>query len=130
MNFNPMTWPLAGKLAAAGVAALVAGGSTAAAVASSSQEPGVSTYTCSYSSEDLLRQWKDQDGYLSGTYQDARLTGTAPQEQVTSGSGQLSGSISGSGITLNIGFSTSVYGTVNSSSVTLNVPQQDGTIQP
>jgi hypothetical protein len=130
MNFNPMTWPLAGKLAAAVVAALVAGGSTAAAVASSSPEPGVSTYICSYSSEDLLLQWKDQGGYLSGTYQDARLTGTAPQEQVTSGSGQLSGSISGSGITLNIGFSTPVYGTVNSSSVTLNVPQQDGTIQP
>jgi hypothetical protein len=78
----------------------------------------------------MLLQWNSANGYLSGTYQDAAISGSAPQEQVNTSQGDLSGTTSGSGgITLNIGTGT-WYGTIDGSSATLNVPQNDGSIQP
>jgi hypothetical protein len=92
-------------------------------------EPGVDTYLCSGSTNDTLLQWRNSDGELSGTYENAQLTGQAPAEQVNSNSGDLSGTLNGTAITLNIGLSQPRYGTLTSGQLTLNVPQSDGTIQ-
>lgn len=93
-------------------------------------EPGVTSYLCAFSDGDMLLQWNSANGDLSGTYQDAAISGTAPQEQVNTSQGDLSGTTSGSGgITVNIGTAT-WYGAINGSAVTLNVPQNDGSIQP
>jgi hypothetical protein len=93
-------------------------------------EPGVTTYLCTFSNEDMLLQWSTSNGYLSGAYQDAGISGTAPQEQVNTGQGHLGGTTSSSGgITLNIETAT-WYGSISGSSVTLNVPQDNGSIQP
>lgn len=91
-------------------------------------EPGVATYLCSFNNEYMLLQWNTANGAMSGTYQDAQLTGGAPDEQVISRSGSFGGAINGPGITLNFAART-WYGTMNASSVTLNVPRSDGSIQ-
>jgi hypothetical protein len=93
-------------------------------------EPGVTTYLCTFTSpEVLLLQWQESQGYLSGTYQDDKITGTAPQESLSPSNGNVSGSVKGSGITVTLtgGFPT-WYGTDNGSQITLNIPQQDGSI--
>lgn len=137
---------LAVAIAAAGIAAFGASGcshtitltpSSAATLAAATPpgatpaaEPGVTSYLCAFSDGDMLLQWNSANGYLSGTYQDASISGTAPQEQVNTTQGNLSGTTSGSGgITLNIGTAT-WYGTIAGSTATLNVPQNDGSIQP
>jgi hypothetical protein len=100
------------------------------AAATPAAEPGVKSYLCAFTDGNMLLQWNSANGYLSGTYQDAAISGTAPQEQVNTNQGDLGGTTSGSGgITLNIGTAT-WYGTIGGSSVTLNVPQNDGSIQP
>jgi hypothetical protein len=92
-------------------------------------EPGVTTYLCSGSTNDTLLQWRDSTGGLSGTYESAQLSGQAPSEQVNSSSGELSGTLNGTAITLSIGLSQSLYGTLSNGQLTLNVPQSDGTIR-
>ena len=93
-------------------------------------EPGVDSYLCSGITSDELLQWKDSGGGdLSGTYQYADLSGQAPSEQVSSSSGNLTGTLNGTAITMSIGLSQDLYGTLSSGQLTLNVPQQDGTIQ-
>lgn len=132
MSLNPLTWPLAGKLAAVGVVAAGAAGASAAVAtgyANTPGEPGIATYMCSGRSSDMLLQWRDSSGDLSGTYENAGLSGQAPTETVSSGSGGLSGTVAGTAITLSVGLSQPLYGTCSGSQLTLNVPQQDGTIQ-
>jgi hypothetical protein len=112
-------------------AVAAAGTAETSGMPSPAAEPGVTTYMCTSVSEDLLLQWQTDSTDLSGTYQDAELSGTAPSEQVTTNSGNLSGTLNASGgITLSIGFSQPLYGTITSGQLTLNVPQSDGTIQP
>lgn len=130
MSINPATWPLAGKIGGiVAVFAVAAGSGAAILAAGSGTEPGVSSYLCPFSGEKELLQWKASDGQITGTYQDAQLTGTAPDEQVSAGSGYLTGTIRGSGITLNLNEASVWYGTITSSTVVLDVPQPDGTIQ-
>jgi hypothetical protein len=76
-------------LVSAGVLALAAcegGGSVLATSPGSSPvaaEPGVSTFLCQSSSWDDLLQWRDSSGYVSGSFQEAQLSGQAPSEQVS-----------------------------------------------
>lgn len=129
MSINPVTWPLAGKIVGIVAAAAVgAGGAVAIKAATGSPEPGVSSYLCPFNGEKELLQWKTSGSHIGGTFQDARLTGNAPDEQVIAGSGSLTGTVSGSGITLNLELTGTWYGTIRGSSVVLNVPQPDGTI--
>lgn len=103
---------------------------TASSSATPAVEPGVTTYLCRFTNEAMLLQWNTSNGSISGTYQDATISGTTPQEQVNTSQGDLGGTTSSSGgITLNIGTET-WYGKVSGPSVTLNVPQTDGSIQP
>jgi hypothetical protein len=92
-------------------------------------EPGVTTYLCSGSGWDDLLQWRDDNGHLSGTYEEAELSGTSPSEQVSSNSGSLSGTLDGNQLTLSIGSSQDLYGTVSGGQLSLNVPQSDGSMQ-
>lgn len=75
-------------------------------------------------------QWQtDGGGDLQGTIDMATVSGTAPNESVSTASSSFSGQISGSSVTLNIGGHTD-YGTVTDGTLTLNVRQTDGRIQP
>jgi hypothetical protein len=122
-------------IAALGIVLLVAGCGGiipvghSSATHSAGAEPGVDSYLCSGTTSDELLQWRDSGGYLSGTYQYANLSGQAPSEQVSSNSGNLTGTLNGTAITMSIGLSQDLYGTLSGGQLTLNVPQQNGTIQ-
>jgi hypothetical protein len=93
-------------------------------------QPGVTSYLCPFNDEWLLLQWDSNQGSdLNGTYQDAKITGQVPQEQVTSSNGDFSGTENGSAITV-VFDTVTWYGKTSGSSITLNVPQPGGTIQP
>ena len=91
-------------------------------------EPGVTTYLCSGTGLDDLLQWRNSNGDLSGTYEEAQLSETAPSEQVSSNSGSLRGTLNGNQLTLSIGSSQDLYRPVSGGQLSLNVPQSDGSI--
>ena len=74
------------------------------------------SYLCSGTTSDELLQWRDSGGDLSGTYQYADLSGQAPSEQVSSSSGNLTGTLDGTAITMSIGLSQDLYGTLSGDS--------------
>ena len=132
-------WPLRHKFLAASIAVVAAGGGAGAAYAAASPSqpgaaPGVWSYLCyngPVGSGATLLQWKDAGGgVISGTYQQASVSGTAPAEQVSTDSGNLAGQVNGTGITVDLGGSSDIYGKLAGASLTLDVPQADGTIQP
>lgn len=130
---NPLVWPMGMKLAGVGV--LIAGttaGVVTTQVTGNTAEPGVMSYLCEFTNGDMLLQWNASGGLIDGTYENAQPTGSAPSETVNTAQGVLTGTINGSGITLHLAdFGTTTwYGTVSGPSVTLNVPQQNGSIQP
>jgi hypothetical protein len=112
-------------------AMLAAGGAWAAVHAAASSSPRLLSFLCWNGPGDsgaTLLQWQS-GSVVAGTYRDASIGGTAPDEQVTTDSGALTGTVSGSSAALDLGGSGQMYGTVGSDLV-LNVPQQDGTVQP
>ena len=115
MKVNPWIAATIGLFVVAGcggVSGVVYGHPSATGAA----EPGVSTYLCSGSTTDMLLQWRDSSGSLSGTFNYANLTGTPPGEQVSTDSGNVSGTVDGSALTLNFsGFlsSLAVYGNLS-----------------
>jgi hypothetical protein len=123
-------------VAAAAALTLAACGSGGAVHATSSAtspvagaEPGVTTYLCSGTGLDDLLQWRNSNGDLSGTYEEAQLSETAPSEQVSSNSGSLRGTLNGNQLTLSIGSSQDLYRPVSGGQLSLNVPQSDGSMQ-
>jgi hypothetical protein len=88
---------------------LAAGGTPAA-------EPGLTTFICTGSTSATLLQWTASNDGLSGTYEYSSIGSQAPQEQVSSNSGSLSGTLNGNTITLDIGFQQSLYGTLDGGS--------------
>lgn len=96
---------------------------------SAAAEPGVSTYLCSGGTDSDLLQWRENSGDLSGTYQSVQVSGQALSEEVSSNSGGLSGTLDGTAITLSIGLSQPLYGSLSDGQLSLNVPQSNGTIQ-
>lgn len=136
---SPSSWPRRRTILLAAVAVAAAGAGAAGVLAitghgSPGTPPGVSSYLCyngPASGNATLLQWKtSSNGVLSGTFQDASVTGTAPNEQVSTSSGPLSGQVNGSGVSVDIGIGSEVFGKIAGSKLTLEVPQQDGTIQP
>lgn len=91
---------------------------------------GVTGYLDANSSNVSFLQWQtDRAGDLQGTIDQASASGLAPNEAVITNNGSLSGLISGTSVTLNIGGNAD-YGTVTDGTLTLNVRQTDGSIQP
>ena len=74
-------------------------------------EPGLTTFICAGSTSATLLQWTDSNGYLSGTYEYSIISGQAPQEQVSPGSGGLSCTLNSDAISLSIGLQQPLYGT-------------------
>lgn len=95
-------------------------------------EPGTATFICSAASYAYLLEWTDNNGNLSGTYDSSAVSGQAPQEHVSSSSGDWSGTLNGNTFSLAEGFAgygQRLYGTLNGSQLTVNVPQSDGSLQ-
>ncbi len=94
--------------------------------------PRLSSYLCSNGSGEtgaaLLRWPQGGAGVVSGTYRDAKITGIAPDERLSTGSGALSGHVSGSSISLEFG-GVQLHGKL-AATLTLDMPQRDGTLQP
>lgn len=91
---------------------------------------GQTIYMCAGGQSATLLQWTNSNGDLSGTYTESKVTGTAPAEQVSSQNGHLSGTLNGPDISLTLGlFSQPLMGTLNSGTLTLNLPQSDGSFQ-
>jgi hypothetical protein len=86
-------------------------------------------FICQGTANDTLLQWQDSNGYLSGSYQYSSISGQAPQEQVSTNAGDLSGNLNGNAISVSIGLQQPLYGTLDGSQLTLNVPQSDGSFQ-
>lgn len=103
--------------------------SSAATSQAPAAEPGMTIFICQGNGKAILLQWQDSNGYLSGSYEYSSLNGQAPQEQVSSNSGNLSGTLHGSAISLSIGLQQPLYGTLDGNQLTLNVPQPDGSFQ-
>ena len=77
----------------------------------------------------LLRWPQGGAGMVSGTYRDAKITGAAPDEQLSTGSGALSGQVSGSRVSFDLGGGVKLDGKL-AATLTLETPQLDGTFQP
>ena len=168
MDLNPLTWPPVAKII--GIIGLVvavgAGGITASVIWRSSPVPapsasastpplvgtaaGANIFLCRQSADQTLIQWQYSNGNLAGTYDEAKLSGQAPAEKVNSTTGNITGTMDGSDVTLNTTApittpnttapsvstaptantgSSSIKGTVTASQLTLNMPQSDGTYQ-
>ncbi len=65
---------------------------------------------------------------VSGTYRDAKITGIAPDERLSTGSGGLSGHVSGSSVSLEFG-GVQLHGKL-AVTLTLDMPQRDGALEP
>lgn len=107
--------------------------SGAPAANSGSQTPvstGMTTFICAGSTQATLLQWTDDNGNITGTYTVSDLSGTAPDEDVSSDNGYLSGTLSGTAVTLDTGFQQPLYGSLSGGTLTLNVPQSDGSYEP
>jgi hypothetical protein len=89
----------------------------------------MSIFICSGTTNATLLQWQESNGNLSGSYEYSSISGQAPQEQVASNSGNLTGTLKGMAVSLSLGLQQPLYGTLNSGQLTLNVPQGDGSFQ-
>ncbi len=94
--------------------------------------PRLSTYLCSNGGGEtgvaLLRWPQGGAGVVSGTYRDAKITGIAPDERLSTGSGALSGHVSGSSVSLEFG-GVQLHGKL-AVTLTLDMPQRDGALEP
>jgi hypothetical protein len=109
-------------LAAAGLAVAGCGGTKPATA-----DRG--TYLCPGSRTGELLQWRDKDGKLSGTFKDIWMSGQAPTEGITTISSGLSGTLKGTAITLNVGFSHPLRARLDGGHFSLSIPQPNGTAE-
>ncbi len=95
-------------------------------------ETGQTTFICSDMTSASLLQWNDLKGSLSGSYTESELGGSPPSEKVTSNDATLTGTRDGSAITINLSaflVSRPLSGSVNGTTLMLNVPQSDGSLE-
>ena len=78
----------------------------------------------------LLRWPRGGAGVASGTYREAKITGTAPDEQLSTWGGAFSGHVSRSSVSFDLGGGVQLRGKPAASLLTLDMRQRDGTIQP
>lgn len=95
-------------------------------------ETSQTTFICSDSTAANLLQWSNDHGALTGSFTESRLSGSAPNEVVSSDNAAMTGTLNGSAITLNVSvlfFTQPLSGTLVGSTLTLNMPQSDGALQ-
>jgi hypothetical protein len=88
---------------------------------------GMTIHVCRGDAQAELLKWREHDGVLSGTYEYQWLSGHAPSEAFNSISSDLRGTLRGTAITLNLGFSHPLLGQLDGGQFSLSVPQPDGT---
>ena len=95
---------------------------------SAAPEPGVASFLCQWPGLDILVQWQSAQGSIDGTFREAQLAGQPPDEQTKTTDGPVSGSITGGSVQIAFGAGQPLYGTVMGTGLTLNWPQQDGSL--
>jgi hypothetical protein len=113
------------------VAAVIGAGGAWTAVSATSGTGRLLSYLCWNGPGDngaTLLQWPS-GSTVSGTYRTAELSGTAPDEQLSTSSGALTGTVTGPSVSLDFAGSQQVFGQLGTS-LTLQMPQQDGSVQP
>jgi len=103
------------------------GGHAAGPPSSAASKSGMSIHVCLGNTEAELLKWRDHNGGLSGTFEYLWLSGKAPSEAFNSISSDLSGTLRGTAITLNLGFSHPLRGKLDGGQFSLNIPQPHGT---
>jgi hypothetical protein len=131
----PGRWPAWWRSRTAAIVAVAvvaaAAGAWIAVSATAGSGGGLESFLCWNGPGDTgaaLLQWT-AGATVNGTYHEASLTGTAPNEQTSTGSSALTGTINGTDASFDFGGSGQIYGKLTTDLV-LNVPQQDGTIRP
>ena len=75
-------------------------------------------------------QWTESGNRLSGTAQYETLSGSPPNQTVSTQTISVTGQLSGSTITVSFDGGASVFGTLSGGSFTVNFPQNDGSLEP
>jgi hypothetical protein len=95
---------------------------------------GPATYLSASGAKIDFIQWQESSsGSLQGTIIEDEVTGTAPSETISANSAPFTGTVSGSSVNLHfsgfLGIQANIVATLSGSTLTLQVPQNDGTIQ-
>jgi hypothetical protein len=120
---------IAGTAAAMLLAAVSCGGS-----GRSEKSGGPASYLTVSNSKVAFIQWRTTSkGHLHGTITEGNVGGSAPAETLSVSSAPFIGTMSGSSVMLTFAvlyfLHTHAHGTLSGSTLTLGVPQSDGTIQ-
>jgi len=103
-------------------------------LAACGSSPGPATFLNATSSEVVFIQWQNQTGHsVQGMMTDDTLSGTAPDETVSAQRASFTGTINGSSVSLTFNAlftSGMVYGAMDSTSLTLQIPQTSGQFRP
>lgn len=75
-------------------------------------------------------QWSQSGNNLSGSAQVEALSGSPPNQSVSTNTISVSGQLEGSTITLSFSGGTKVFGTLSGGAFTVNFPQSDGSLAP
>lgn len=95
-----------------------------------SNHPVGSGYLSTGSDYVAFIQWNNSNGIVNGTEQLVTTSGQAPNLTTNNQTVPVSGTITGSKISLSLGLNANVFGTFSGNSMTINIPQQDGTLAP
>jgi len=87
-------------------------------------------YLSSSSTAAIFIQWNQSGDSVSGTAQDDSITGTPPNETLSTNTITVAGQQNGSTISLSFAGNTEEFGTIAGGSFTLNFPQSDGSLAP
>jgi hypothetical protein len=123
---------IAGTAAATLLAAVSCGGSGESG--GSGRSDGPASYLTVNNSNVAFIQWQaTAKGRLHGTITEGNVGGSAPAETLSVSSAPFIGTMSGSSVTLTFAvlyfLQTNAQGTLTGSTLTLQVPQSDGTVQ-
>ncbi len=123
---------IAGTAAAMLLAAVSCSGSGGSG--GSGRSGGPASYLTVSNSKVAFIQWRaTSNGHLHGTITEGNVGGSAPAETLSVSSAPFIGTMSGSSVTLTFAvlyfLHTRAQGTLSGSTLTLGVPQSDGTIQ-
>ena len=87
-------------------------------------------YLSSNSNTAIFIQWNQSGQSVSGTAQADSITGSPPNESLSTNTITVTGQQNGSTISLSFNGHTEEFGTITSGSFTLNFPQSDGSLAP
>lgn len=95
---------------------------------------GPAAYVAAFSNEVDYIQWQQSSsGHLQGTMTVDQISGTAPTETLSANTTPFTGNVNDSSVSLTFGglfgITANVVGSASGSTLTLQVPQSDGTIQ-